>query len=130
VLIVGGVAFALLSGSGDNANGQGGKQAAAKLKPSEIEVTVLNGTAVPNLAATYGNKVEGKGFQLGAITNTSSSFADSVVMFTRGHRPEAKRVAKQLGISKLALMTEEIEEISSQANVTVIVGEDNAEAAQ
>lgn len=130
VLIVGGVAYAVLSGSNDNASGKSGKQAAAKVKPSEIEVTVLNGTAVPNLAATYGNKVEGKGFKLGAITNTSSSFADSVVMFTRGHKPEAKKVAKQLQISTLQLMTAEIEEISGGANVTVIVGEDNAEAAQ
>jgi hypothetical protein len=129
VLIVGGVAYALLSGSDESA-GSSGKQAAAKTKPSEIEVAVLNGTAVPNLAATYGNKVEGKGFKLGAITNTSSSFTDSVVMFTRGHKPEAKKVAKQLGISKLQLMSGEIEEISSQANVTVIVGEDNAEAAE
>lgn len=131
VLIVGGVAYALLSGSGESAGaGASGKQAAAKTKPSEIEVAVLNGTAVPNLAATYGNKVEGKGFKLGAITNTSSSFADSVVMFTRGHKPEAKKVGKQLQISKLALMTGEIEGISSGANVTVIVGEDNAEAAE
>jgi len=130
VLIVGGVAYALLNGSSDNASGQSGKQTAAKVKPSEIEVTVLNGTAVPNLAATYGNKVEGKGFKLGAVTNTSSSFAESVVMFTRGHKPEAKKVAKQLQISKLQLMSPEIEEISGEANVTVIVGEDNAEAAQ
>jgi hypothetical protein len=130
VLIVGGVAYALLSGSDESAGSSSGKQAAAKTKPSEIEVAVLNGTAVPNLAATYGNKVEGKGFKLGAITNTSSSFTDSVVMFTRGHKPEAKKVAKQLGISKLQLMSGEIEDISSQANVTVIVGEDNAEAAE
>ena len=130
VLVVGGAAYALLSGSDDNATGKGSKQTAAKLKPSDIEVTVLNGTAVPNLAATYGNKVEGKGFKLGAITNTSSSFTDSVVMFTRGHKPEAKKVAKQLQISTLQLMTKEIEEVSGEANVTVIVGEDNAEAAQ
>lgn len=130
VLVVGGAAYALLSGSDESASGGNSKQAAAKVKPSDIEVAVLNGTAVPNLAATYGNEVERKGFKLGAITNTSSSFADSVVMFTRGHKTEAKKVAKQLGISKLQLMEEEIEAISSGANVTVIVGEDNAEAAQ
>jgi hypothetical protein len=130
VLVVGGAAYALLSGSDESASGGNSKQTAAKVKPSEIEVAVLNGTAVPNLAATYGNKVERKGFKLGAITNTSSSFADSVVMFSRGHKTEAKKVAKQLGISKLALMEAEIEAISSGANVTVIVGEDNAEAAE
>jgi hypothetical protein len=130
VLVVGGVAYALLSGSDESAGSSGSKQAAAKTKPGEIEVAVLNGTAVPNLAATYGNMVEGKGFKLGAITNTSSSYSSSVVMFTRGHKPEAKKVAKQLGVSKLQLMSEEIEGISSGANVTVIVGEDNAAAAE
>ena len=43
------------------------KQAAANVKPAEIEVTVLNGTSVPGLAATFGDKVEGKGFSLGAV---------------------------------------------------------------
>ncbi|MGV1050002.1 MAG: LytR C-terminal domain-containing protein [Solirubrobacterales bacterium] len=127
VVVVVGVAYAVLSGSDESASGRGGgKQAAVKVAPDEIEVTVLNGTAVPGLAASYGDKVEGKGFKLGAVTNSSSSFADSVVMFTRGHKTEAKKVAKQLQISKLQLMDEEIESVSAGADVTVIVGEDNA----
>ena len=64
-----------------------GKQAAAKMQPGEIEVTVLNGTAVAGLAATYGDKVESKGFKLGAVTNTDQPFEDSVVMFKP--RPQA-----------------------------------------
>jgi hypothetical protein len=129
LLVAGGVAYAVLSGSGENASGKSGKAAAAKTKPDEIEVTVLNGTAVSNLAASYGTKVQRKGFKLGAITNTSTSYAESVVMFVRGHKPEAKKVAKDLGIEKLQLMTSEIESVSAGANVTVIVGEDNAAAA-
>jgi hypothetical protein len=127
VLVAGGVAYAVLSGSDESRPGHG-KQAAARMKPSEVEVTVLNGTAVPGLAATYGDKVEGKGFKLGAVTNSSSSFSESVVMFTRGHAPEARQVAKQLAIPKLQLMTGEIESVSAGANVAVIVGEDNAAA--
>ena len=92
-------------------------------------MTVLNGTAVPGLAASYGDKVEGKGFKLGAVTNSNSSFAESVVMFKRGHKPEANKVAKQLGIAKVQLMTAEIGSVSAGANVTVVVGEDNAAAA-
>jgi hypothetical protein len=131
VVIVGGVAYLVISGSGE-ADGQGaknGKQSAAKVSPGEIEVAVLNGTAVPGLAATYGDQVEGKGFQLGAVTNSSVSFAESVVMFRRGHKPEARKVAKALTIQKLQLMSSEIESVSSGANVAVIVGEDNAAAA-
>jgi LytR cell envelope-related transcriptional attenuator len=130
VAIVGGGAYLLLSGDDEGSSGPGSKQAAAKVKPAEIEVSVLNGTAVPGLAAVFGDKVEGKGFDLGAVTNSSSSFSDSVVMFKRGHKPEAQKVAKQLQIKKLELMSGEIESVSAGAAVAVIVGEDNAEAAE
>jgi hypothetical protein len=131
VVVVGAGAYLLLSNSDGSGNGNGGsKQAAAKIKPAEIEVSVLNGTAVPGLAATFGDEVEGKGFELGAVTNSSSSFSESIVMFKRGHKPEAQKVAKQLQIKKLQLMSGEIESVSAGAAVAVIVGEDNAEAAQ
>ncbi|HEX8050170.1 MAG TPA: LytR C-terminal domain-containing protein [Solirubrobacterales bacterium] len=126
--LVGAGAYLLISGDDDA--GGGAKQAAAKVKPGEIEVSVLNGTAVPGLAATVGDQVEGKGFELGAVTNSSSSFAASVVMFKPGHKPEARTVAKQLKISKLQPMSGEIESVSAGATVAVIVGEDNAEAAE
>jgi len=130
VLIAGGVAYALVSGSDDSAKGgKNGKQASASVKPSEIEVTVLNGTSTAGLAATYGDKVEGKGFGLGAVSNTDQPFETSVVMFERGHKPEATKVAKQLGIDKLALMSSEVKTAAAGANVAVVVGEDNAAAA-
>lgn len=127
--IAGGAAYLLLGGSDDGSGGNA-KQAATKVKPGEVEVTVLNGTAVPGLAASFGDKVEGKGFRLGAVTNSSSSFAESVVMFRRGHKPEARMVGRQLSISKMQLMSEEIESVSAGADVAVIVGEDNAETAE
>jgi hypothetical protein len=129
ILVVGGVAYTLLSGSGGDASGKKGKQAAAQVQPSEIDVTVLNGTATAGLAATYGDKVTGKGFKLGAVSNTDQSFATSVVMFERGHAPEAGKVAKQLGISKVELMSSEVKSASAGASVAVVVGEDNAAAA-
>lgn len=128
--LVGGAAYLLL-GSSDDGSGNGGtKQAAAQVKPAEIEVSVLNGTSVPGLAATFGDKVEGKGFSLGAVTNSSSSYAESVVMFKRGHKTEARKVGKQLNIPKMQLMSGEIEAVAAGADVAVVVGEDNAEAAE
>jgi hypothetical protein len=129
VLVVGGVAYTLVSGSGDSASGKKGKQAAARVQPGEIDVAVLNGTATAGLAATYGDKVSRKGFKLGAVSNTNQSFESSVVMFERGHAPEARKVAKQLGISKVELMSSEVKSASAGANVAVVVGEDNATAA-
>lgn len=128
--IGGGVAYAALHGfGGGDASGKSGGGNSAATQPSEIEVTILNGTAVPGLAARYGNKVERKGFKLGAVTNSSSSFVDSAVMFERGHAPEARHVAKALGIKQVQLMTPDIGSVSAGASVSVIVGEDNASTA-
>jgi hypothetical protein len=121
VLIGGGAAYAVTQGGG---SGSSGKSASGH--GGEIQVTVLNGTAVPGLAARYGNKVERKGFKLGAVTNSSSSFVDSVVMYKPGHAAEGHRVAKPLGIAKVQQMSSEISSVSAGAPVAVIVGEDNA----
>jgi hypothetical protein len=127
VLVVGGVAYVVTQGS-ESADGKGGHgKTAAAIKPGEIEVAVLNGTAVPGLAATYGDKVERKGFELGPVTNSARSFSNSVVMYRRGHAPEARRVASVLGISDVRLMSADIESVSGSAPVSVIVGEDNAQ---
>lgn len=133
VLVAGGIAFATLGGSDDDGGGgkggSGGKQAPAALKPSEIEVTVLNGTAVDGLAGTYGDMVERKGFELGAVTNSRSSFSDSVVMFSQGNGREAHRVADSLQISRVRPMSSEIASLSAGAPVAVVIGEDNASSA-
>lgn len=139
VLVVGGVAYAVLnsgggsSGGGAKTGGSGNQKGkttakAKAIQPSEIEVAVLNGTASEGLAATWGGKVEEQGFELGAVTNTESEFEDSVVMFKPGREPEAKVVAKRLSISKLQPMISEVAEVSGGANVSVVVGEDNAPA--
>lgn len=128
VVVLGGGAYLLLSGS-DDETGKQGKQTAVKIKPGEIEVTVLNGTSTAGLAATYGDKVEGKGFGLGAVSNTEQPFEASVVMFEAGHKPEAQKVAKQLQISDLEPMSSEVKAASDGAEVAVVVGEDNAAAA-
>ena len=128
VLVAGGVAYALLRGS-DDGGGKKGKQTAAQIKPGEIEVAVLNGTSTAGLAATFGDKVENKGFELGAVSNTEQPYEASVVMFERGHKPEATKVAKQLQIAKMQLMSNEVETAAEGAKVAVVVGEDNAEAA-
>jgi hypothetical protein len=129
VLVVGGVAYAVTQGSDSEAGGSSGKQASHALKPSEIEVTVLNGTAVEGLAGTYGDMVERKGFQLGAVTNSRSSFADSIVMFQPGDGREAHRVATALEISRVQPMIGEIASLSAGAPVAVVIGEDNASTA-
>lgn len=131
ILVVGGgIAYAALHGFGDSSDsGSAHGSASGPVKPSEIEVTVLNGTAVEGLAGTYGDMVERKGFQLGAVTNSRSSFADSVVMFKQGNGREAHRVATALQISRVRPMTAEIASLSAGAPVAVVIGDDNASSA-
>jgi hypothetical protein len=127
VIALGAGAVYLVTQGSDSADGKGGHgKSGAVLKPGEIEVAVLNGTAVPGLAAKYGNKVERKGFQLGPVTNSSTSFTESVAMFKRGYAPEAHKVATALGISQVRLITSDIASVSGNSQVAVIVGEEDA----
>jgi hypothetical protein len=128
LVIGGGVAYAVVHESGGG-NGGSRSHASGPAKPSEIEVTVLNGTAVEGLAGTYGDMVERKGFQLGAVTNSRSSFVESVVMFKQGNGVEAHRVATALEISRVRPMTSEIASLSAGAPVAVVIGDDNASSA-
>ena len=97
--------------------------------PNEIQVSVLNATSVSGLATQVGTKVETKGYKLGAVTNSPSPAGTSVVMFKRGHAPEAKRVAKQLNINKARLMSNEIAQVAAGSDIAVVVGEDMANLA-
>ena len=128
LLIAGGVAYVVLN-KNDEAGGEK-TNAPARIAPSEIEVTVLNGTAVPGLAENYGRKLEAKGFEVDGLGNTDQPAETSVVMFLPGHKPEAKRVAKGVKISKVAPMSAEVKADSGGgAKVAVVIGEDNAAAA-
>lgn len=132
VLVAAGVAFAVLGGGGDEGGGGGkkaNKQARQALNPSDIEVAVLNGTAVDGLAGSYGDMVERHGFQLGAVTNSQSSFSESVVMFEPGEGREAHRVADALEIQRVRPINAEIASVAAGAPVAVVIGEDNASSA-
>jgi hypothetical protein len=118
------VAVGVLGVFGGGNDGNGAKD--GKLSPGQVTVSVLNGTAVQGLAARVGDKVESDGFQLGAITNSRNTFTESIVMFSRGHKPEARRVAKNLRIPMVRLMTPDIRDVSGGSTVSVVVGEDNA----
>jgi LytR cell envelope-related transcriptional attenuator len=129
VVVVGGIAYAVTGGFGgdDGKNGRGVKSNG--LHPAEIEVAVLNGTAVEGLAGDYGDMVESRGFQLGNVTNTESAQELSAVMFKPNNGRAAQKVAKSLDIPRVQPMTEEVAQLGEGAPVAVVVGEDSASAA-
>jgi hypothetical protein len=129
LVVIGGIAYAATGGFGgdDEKGGRSGTQAKG-VHPAEIEVAVLNGTAVEGLAGSYGDMVESRGFQLGNVTNTDSAQELSSVMFKPNNGRAAQKVAKSLDIPRVQPMTEEVAELGEGAPVVVVVGEDSAAA--
>ncbi|HYU60465.1 MAG TPA: LytR C-terminal domain-containing protein [Solirubrobacterales bacterium] len=94
----------------------------------DVEVGVLNGTAVPGLAAAVGDDVEANGYTLGRVTNSPTPAEQTVVLYERGHEEEAKFVAKDLGVDVVQLIDDESRELADGADVVVVAGEDRAQA--
>jgi hypothetical protein len=94
----------------------------------DVEVAVLNGTAVPGLAAAVGDDVEVNGYTLGTVTNSPTPATETVVLYERGHEEEARFVARDLGVDVVQLIDPESRELAQGADVVVVAGEDRAEA--
>jgi hypothetical protein len=106
------------------AGGRGGNPA---VEPAEVEVTVLNGTAVTGLADAVGDDVKTGGFNVVNIDNTVTPFERTVVMYERGHEAEAEAVAKQLGVERVEVIDAETRELADGADVVVNAGEDRVD---
>jgi hypothetical protein len=106
--------------------GNGNASSHALLKPSQFQVDVLNGTNPPvnGLAGVVSDKIESEGYHTGSVGNSQSSFAISVVMFKRGLRPEAAKLARKLGIRRVQLLTSDVKQDTAGAPVVVVVGQD------
>lgn len=94
---------------------------------ADVEVGVLNGTAVAGLAATVGGDVESNGYKLGAVTNSRTPADETQVFYERGHEQEAKAVARDLGADSVSVIDPDTSDLADGADVVVLVGEDRAE---
>jgi hypothetical protein len=118
-----------LSASGTNddsgGSGGGGGSDAPLIDPADVTVAVLNGTTVPGLAATVGDKVAGEGFQLGTVTNNfDQEKAESVVLYAPGAEREAADVSRRLNISQREAIDAESQALAGDATVVVVAGAD------
>jgi hypothetical protein len=115
------------AGAGGGGGDRGGRRAAA-VNPANVSVAVLNGTLVPGLAAQIGDRVEQFGFRLGTVANGSDQQrAESVVMFSPGHRREAIAVGRRLGIPQRERVDPESQALAGDATVVVIAGSDKTQ---
>lgn len=69
------------------------------LPRGSVSVTVLNGSGVSGAAAAKASRVRARGYLVGDVGNAPrSGYGRSVVMYRAGRRPEALRLARDLGI--------------------------------
>jgi hypothetical protein len=69
------------------------------LSRSQTSVLVLNGNGIPGAAATEASRARARGYQVAGTANAAQSYGKTVVMYRPGRRPEAKRLAAEMGIS-------------------------------
>lgn len=78
--------------------------AAAGFNPSDVTVSVLNGTSINNLAADVSGAIDGHGYQHGPVTNAAvQTQATTIVGYLPGHAAEAAAIAKILKLPPSAV---------------------------
>jgi len=102
--------------------------AAEGASPAETHVVVLNSTETNGLAHKLAGSLRQGGYTLAAPLSAKppSTRSTSVVEYSSGHRAEAVRVGKQLGIGEVQPLEEAIGPLVGGATVVVIAGTDQA----
>jgi len=148
VLIVGGgAAFGVVQLVGGDEGGAATRQASdgggaaagadtgearrdARINPENVTVAVLNGTTVPGLASSIGDRVTQLGFQLGTVANgpeQDQQRAESVVMYAPGAARQAAVVSRRLGIPQRERADAASRALAGDATVIVIAGADRTQ---
>jgi hypothetical protein len=101
---------------------------AGGLTKESVHIAVLNGTTIPGLAATEGDKLKAAGFKREVITgnNTDQQRADSSVLYAQGARTIARDVARTLDIARVEAIDPDTRSLGENAEVVVILGQDKA----
>jgi hypothetical protein len=68
------------------------------LARAKVGVTVLNANGIAGAAATEASQVRARGYRIRFVGNASSGYGSSMVMYRPGYRPEAVRLARDVGI--------------------------------
>lgn len=100
----------------------------APIDPSEVSVSILNGTSVGGLAGSVEADIEAGGYQVDTVGGTESGFERTVVMYRPGERRAARRVARDLDVDEAQVrrLDDETAALAGDAAVVVVAGEDRA----
>ena len=69
------------------------------LSRGETSVLILNGNGIAGAAAAEASRARARGYLVAGTGNAPRSYGRSVVMYRAGHRPEARRLAADMGVS-------------------------------
>ncbi|AOY76871.1 LCP family protein [Clostridium formicaceticum] len=84
-------------------------------------IEVLNGCGVSGVAATFAKKLEDEKISVASIGNyDANDVVESFIIYRIGHKKEAKKLSKTLGIKKLIEAEKEIETV----DIRIIIGKD------
>jgi LCP family protein required for cell wall assembly len=108
------------SAAAGGAGGAGGGAAAVSVTPSDVTVTVLNGSGVAGAAATNSSTLSSAGFEAGTPSTVSNRFA-TTIQYPASMAASAALVARYVPGARL-------EAVTGVANVTVVLGTDGAKA--
>jgi hypothetical protein len=76
-----------------------------KVSRKGIDVTVLNATRTTGLARQVSARVQAAGWTVASVGNWRTGAAQTAVHFPRGHKAEARLLAKDLGIDAVLRST-------------------------
>ena len=98
---------------------------AAPLERGETSVIVLNGNGTSGLASEKADLVRTQGYLIAGTANAPrTDFARSVVMFRPGYEAEARRLAKDFRVPRVAPLDGVTKRDLQGAHVALIVGDD------
>jgi hypothetical protein len=69
------------------------------LSRRQTSVLILNGNGISGAAAAEASRARARGYQVAGTANAPRTYGRTVVMYRAGHRPEAKRLAADMGVT-------------------------------
>jgi hypothetical protein len=105
-----------------------GTGAASTTSPGQLNVVVLNGTTTTGLAHHVSEELQQRGYTKAAPLTGQPPGANqtTVVEYASGHRGDAQRVARSLGLTQAQPIEGTVASMAGSASVVVIVGLDKA----
>jgi LytR cell envelope-related transcriptional attenuator len=119
------------SANGGVGGGQPARRAAPKVDRGAFTVAVLNGTTVTGVARGASDKVTGRGYKQGVVTNdpTNQARRATQIFFAARARPAALDIARILGVptASVKAMDPSARLAADGAQVAVFIGADKAQ---